>query len=425
MKRILLFFLVCLGVCLWAAEGWASALQWHGFAESAYGPKLSDDQTKRDNYNLFEQRLQLKTTYFFDKGYLYRKGGILNFKADFIVDEYYSGKTGFDLREANLSLSPWSSVDIKIGRQVLTWGTGDYLFVNDLFPKDYVSFFIGRDDEYLKKPSDALKVSFYSRWANMDLVMTPRFTPNTTAKGDRLSFFDAFQGDIAGLSSDRHLIEPPFQLANSEYAFRAFRNVGRNEVALYVFSGFDKNPASYKDEATRQLYYERLKVYGASLRGPFLDGIANVEAGYYHSRDDGSGTDRLIANSQFKFLAGYTKDLGQEWGIGAQYFYEQKLDYGNYTDNFLPADIVFDEYRHVFTQRLTKLFRNQTVAVSVFNFYSPSDRDGYARPSVAWDFSDDIKIAVGANLPWGEDDTTEFGQMKRNKNIYARVRYSF
>ncbi len=48
-------------------------------------------------------------------------------------------------------------VNLKIGRQVFTWGTGDYLFINDLFPKDYESFYIGRDDEYLKRPSEAVK----------------------------------------------------------------------------------------------------------------------------------------------------------------------------------------------------------------------------------------------------------------------------
>ena len=36
----------------------------HGFAEVAYGVKASDDNTKRDDFNLLEQRLQIKTTYF-------------------------------------------------------------------------------------------------------------------------------------------------------------------------------------------------------------------------------------------------------------------------------------------------------------------------------------------------------------------------
>ena len=50
---------------------------------------------------------------------------------------------------------------------------GDLLFINDLFPKDWVSFFVGRDDEYLKAPSDSLKASFFNELFNLDFVYTP------------------------------------------------------------------------------------------------------------------------------------------------------------------------------------------------------------------------------------------------------------
>ena len=397
----------------------------HGFLETAYGVKVSDDQTKRDDYNLLEQRLQLKTLHFFEQGYLGDHDGIFNAKADMTVDSYFSGKTAVDLRQLDLAFVPTEMLDVKIGRQVLTWGTGEYLFINDLFPKDYVSFFIGRDDEYLKKPSDALKVSFYPEQVNMDIIMIPLFTPNTLAQGDRLSFFDSFQGGIAGTASDRQLLEPPRQLSNSEYAFRLYQRLGSQELAVYFFAGYDKSPRAYKDEEARQLFYPRIDVYGASLRGPFSGGIGNVELGYVFSRDDPQGTDRLVENSFFKAMAGYARDLGGDWNVGFQYLYEQRLEYANYAANLRPQDFIFSEHRHLLTQRLTKLYKNQTVRVSVFNFYSPSDRDGYLRPTLSYDLTDRLKLTVGASIPWGEDDITEFGQMKRNKNVYARLRFSF
>ena len=422
MRSFMLTFLVL----SWASASWASGLPpVHGFAETAYGIKLSDDQTKRDNYNLLEQRLQLKATHFLQQGYGGEHGGIFNVKGDFTVDEYYSGKTGFELRELDFSFVPVDVMDVKLGRQVLTWGTGDYLFINDMFPKDYISFFTGRDDEYLKKPSDAVKVSLYPGGVNVDMIIIPSFTPNTTAKGDRLSMFDPFQGGITGTASERHLLEPPLQMSNSEYAMRFYRSFGSNEWSLYYFRGFDKNPTGYKDELARQLYYPRVDVYGWSVRGPFTRGIGNVEMGYVNAREDPDGANRLLENSFLKALAGYSRDLDNDWKIGVQAYYEQRLNYARYKANLLPSDYVFDETRTVLTQRLTKLFKNQTVTVSLFNFYSPSDKDGYARPSVAYDMTDQWKFTLGMNLPWGEDDTTEFGQMKRNKNIFCRVRYSF
>ncbi|MFH1848388.1 MAG: hypothetical protein ABH825_04140, partial [Candidatus Omnitrophota bacterium] len=213
--------------------------------------------------------------------------------------------------------------------------------------------------------------------------------------------------------------------SNFEYALRLYRNIGSNEAALYYFRGFDKSPRSYKDQANRQLYYERQDVYGASIRGPIAGGIGNAEAGFINSREDSDGTDRLVENSMFKAMAGYSKDLGNDLKAGFQYYYEQKLDYGDYTGSLLPGDYFWDERRHLLTNRITKLYKNQTLMLSLFTFYSPSDKDGYFRPSAAYDISDRWKVTLGANLPWGEDEITEFGQMKKNRNVFVRCRYSF
>jgi hypothetical protein len=84
-----------------------------------------------------------------------------------------------------IDLGEWSQqFDIKVGQQILTWGTGDYVFLNDLFAKDFQSFFAGRDDDYLKAPSLSLKVSGFFDLANVDFVVTPKFTPDTYINGD-------------------------------------------------------------------------------------------------------------------------------------------------------------------------------------------------------------------------------------------------
>ena len=397
-----------------------------GFFECAWGIKLEDDTTKRDAYNMLEQRLQLQTHIYLESFKLLRKwmaeGHI---KGDFTIDEYYSGKTDFDLRELNIILSPRAWMDVKLGRQVFTWGTGDYLFVNDLFPKDYVSFYIGRDDEYLKKPSDGAKLSCYTESANMDVVIIPFFEPSTFFKGDRLSFFDPFLGGIAARDSDWHVVEPPRQFNNTAYATRLYRTFSSYEVALYAFRGFYSLPRGYLDEIHRELFYPRLDVYGGSVRGPALGGIGNVEWAFYNSRQDSNGDNRLIPNAMMKYLLGYEKDLGNDLKVGIQYLCEQMRHYTHYRGALHVGDIPEDEYRHLTTLRITKLYKNQTVKTNVFAFFSPSDMDTYIRLNLDYDVNDHCRFSVGANLIWGRDDYTEFGQMERNKNIYVRLRYSF
>lgn len=427
MKKLLVVIIA--GSFLVSAPTWAFKdfiKDIHGFLEVGYGYRKGNRYTKHRRYNFLEKRLQFKFRKFPEyPEILYDWNAVLNFKADFLVDGYYDAKTEFALREFNLTVSPIPKLDIKIGRQILTWGTGDYLFINDVFPKDYISFFIGRDDEYLKAPSWAVKTSYFGEAAWIDFVLIPYFEPNIIPQGDRLSFYDTLLGRIAGRQSDWFKREPAFQPHNFQQAVRIYKQQGSLEWALYFYRGFYNNPNGYKNIATFELYYPRLNVYGFSLRGPVYKGIANLEAGWYDSKDDRSGRNRLITNSSIRTLVGYTQDFKNDLTLGFQYYFEQMLEYKDYKKNLLPQDTIYDEYRHLLTFNISKMFRNQTVVVSNFVFFSPSDRDAYLRSSVSYTIKDNLRVALGVNLFWGDDDYTEFGQMEGNANIYLRLRYSF
>ncbi|MCH9022053.1 MAG: hypothetical protein IID32_04745, partial [Planctomycetes bacterium] len=141
-----------------------SNLEVYGFYEMRSGYRIRKDKYEKD-ISIMEQRLQLDFSTYTDWADIKVKGDVIG---DLVEEQ-----GDFDLRAANLLTSPYDSMDLKIGRQVLTWGTGDLVFINDLFPKDWQSFFIGRDSEYLKAPSDAVKISLFSDPVNLDIVYTP------------------------------------------------------------------------------------------------------------------------------------------------------------------------------------------------------------------------------------------------------------
>ena len=130
------------GASLWEEAG----IESHGFVDLRGGMRSQTDPTQKDQ-SLQESRFQLD---------LYRAGDLatLQLRADFLYDAILSeqdvdleeGQGAIDLREAYILLYPSDSLDLKVGRQILTWGTGDLLFINDMFPKDWQSFFIGRDE---------------------------------------------------------------------------------------------------------------------------------------------------------------------------------------------------------------------------------------------------------------------------------------
>ena len=119
-------------VLLFSAPSFAEV---RGFVEAAGAARFGDDRPSKDGYNLGETRLQLKADYFPDS--LEDYGGEFFFKGD-LVGDAYNEELVRKLRDLNLFVEPGPSADFKAGRQVLTWGTGDYLFINDLFPKDYI-----------------------------------------------------------------------------------------------------------------------------------------------------------------------------------------------------------------------------------------------------------------------------------------------
>jgi hypothetical protein len=407
-------------------KGFTLPFDLSGFCELRAGYRLQEDPYQKEA-SLLETRVQAEVEKALERL-------TLRVTADFVYDDVVDSGSGheirleegrgwMDLREANVSGRPLEYLDIKVGRQILTWGTGDMIFINDLFPKDWRSFFIGRDNEYLKAPSDAVKLSVFTRYVNVDLVYTPRFDSDRFITGERISYWNSALGRRAGRDAEADTDRPEW-LEDDEIALRAYRTIGAYEAAVYLYNGYWKSPAGM-DPATGKATFPELAVYGASVVGPLLGGIARAEAGYYDSLDDRSGDDPLVRNGEFRLLLGYTREVGRELTLGVQYYLEFMQEHLHY-ENALPAGMEgTDEDRHVITVRLTKLAVRQALRLSLFGFYSPSDGDAYLRPRVHFAASDAWSVFGGADIFAGVNDHTFFGQFEKNSNVHAGARYSF
>ena len=396
----------------------------HGFVEARAGMRTQNDPHE-DERNLTETRAQLDALTYFEKF-------VLQFRGDFYYDELEkkfekvnleSGRGFFDLRELNVLFTPVEWADVKAGRQILTWGTGDLVFINDLFPKDWNSFLLGRDEEYLKAPSDALYTSFFPSFANIDLVYTPRVDSDRYVDGRRISYWNPSLQRIAGQDAEINPNRRDKWLQDHEIASRIYRNLYGYETALYFYHGFWKSPEGY-DRTEMHAYFPGLNVYGASTKGGMLGGIFNLEAGYYDSREDRSGTDPDIPNSETRFLVGYQKEIARNLTAGVQYYVEWMMNHNEYIES-MPVDTISDEFRHVTTLRITQLLMNQNLILSIFTFFSPNERDAYLRPSATYKISDHWTAGINGNFFFGERDYTFFGQFRRNNNVNLHVRYNF
>lgn len=386
-----------------------------GFVEASIGYRLSTDKAIDERLTLSDLRVQLQVDRDFE-----------NSRLKLSADIYYDGvldQTKAQIRElawqGNLSyFGEWGSqVDAKLGQQVLTWGTGDYLFLNDLFAKDFQSFFAGRDDEYLKAPSLSAKFSGFFDWANIDIVITPEFTPDIYINGDYFSFFSPLAAANVAPGFD---VKSPQLPSLPEYAIRLYKTIGSTELTFYGYKGFHKSPASFTELG--QAYFSKLRVFGASAITPFAQGLVNAEMAFYDSSDDAEGTNPLIPNNQTRWLVGYEQELIKNLTGSVQWYLERTADFASLQANSLAPEFDNSRSRIVITQRLMYRALQQTLTLNAFNFYSTSDSDGYLKFSADYSPTDSWRVTAGLNAFYGDQQHTFFNQFEDASNAFLRFR---
>ncbi len=412
--------LYCLAALLAAVPGAdAAEVALHGFLQAGYASRVTGERpsSASGDFLVGEERLQLALS-----GAVPSNPAAFSVKADFFHDGI-ARKAEMEVREAYLDLGE-GPLSARLGRQIITWGTGDLLFINDVFPKDWTALFSGRPLEYLKLGSDALKVNALAADFDLEAVAIPYFEADRLPASDRFFVFDPL-----AQVTNRTVENPRADLSNAELALKVSRPLGRWDAALYAYRGFYRSPAMVPDSMTAPtrvfLRFPRRNVYGASIRGAGLGGVVSLEGGYYDSRKDHAGSDPLVPNSQALYLAGYQRQLGEDLNAGVQYYGEHMLHHDRYLAA-LPAGFPRnDRLRHLVAGRLTRFLKYQTWKLSLFGYYSPSDEDFYLIPEVWHSLADGVWLALGANVFGGARRTTFFGQFDRNDNVYLTARYEF
>lgn len=417
----------------WADDDWADEPESAGlpftvggFIEAAGGVHLRDNpavqaQTGND-YNLAETRLRLDLDG--------RAGGLAYTLRGDLLGDAVTDEVDAELREALLSFTLGERTDVRVGRQILTWGTGDLLFINDVFPKDWESFLIGRDEDYLKAPSDALRTTWYGDSLTLDLVATADFQPDRYVDGERLSYFGGPAGQTAEPISP--LVDEP---DDGELALRLATRQDSTEYALYGYHGYSPQPDDRRGQFQGRLTHPELNVIGASLRRSVGPGIGNAEIGWYDSVDNRDGDQPLMPHSALKALVGYDWEAVTNVNIGLQAYLEWTRDHDRKIANLEAIEAATgvnglvetagEEWRQLLTTRVTWTRMRGDLTWSLFAFVSPSDDDLYLRPTVRYRLSDQLTLSAGGNLFAGSDDTSFFGQFERDSTVYARARFRF
>src|SRR3990172_12485890 len=171
----------CLALAAAAPSGVRAEVTLSGFLQQNTAFNTVGANPDGWHYKWLEERAQLKLDATGDPWRVLVKGDV--------AYDHLRPQDEKELREgyADYSAGDW---DLRGGRPVITWGLGDLVFVNDVFPKDHEALFAGRPLEYLKRGVDAVKLGAYREFANFELVLSPDFRASRTPDPRRFHLYD-------------------------------------------------------------------------------------------------------------------------------------------------------------------------------------------------------------------------------------------
>ncbi len=404
-----------------------SDFEFYGAIELEQGYQVSDagalKAAKRDIV-MANRRFKLKAMKTNDRGGLYAK---IDFVRDDVTDYSF-----VDFRELRLQYKVADWMDLSVGKQVSTWGVGDMLFINDLFPKNWQANFMGRDMEYMKDSSTSVRVTNYFGPVTWDIVYTPKFAPDTVPTGCHLSTYDPNSGAIITMPSsyDCNAENTASGRVNNnsedgEWATQIKTTISGLDFALYGYHGFYKNPRNMAGTpGSMAAYYPRLNVYGASMEGQIGPGILTWEYGYYDNREQDIDNP-LIENDMHKYLVGYKIDLTGQLTIGTQVYGEYMTDYDAYKKAYGTKPGIKKENQLTYTLRVMYKAQQETLFFNLFSYIRPDDKDSFTKLDVTKRLDNNFSVVLGASIFTGKDgyEAREFGSHRNDDLVYVRFKY--
>lgn len=317
------------------------------------------------------------------------------------------------VREGLLNWSPNGQLNVKLGRQVLTWGVSDYLYVNDIFPKNYDAFFTGGGFDRMKEPVDALHAARHIGGMDLEVVAS-------RSKADRMPHPERF----ATMAMSAAAIESDGADERADAAIRLSANAGGWDVAGYAASFRSRERRYFVDGGGVRFDRPRLQHLGFSVTGNALGGLVWIEGAVRRAvQDRDNVVSRHFLGSSGKVIGGYSQQIGADLTASAQLQLEAATSRTRYRASLAPGVRPLKSIASTMHLRLHGRWKNQTVGGGAQVFVG-SEGDTHFNPFVSWSPADGWTVEGGVNLFEGDPDT-RYGAFKDDSNVYVLGRFSF
>lgn len=352
-------------------------------------------------------------------------------------------KWELEFREAYLDLYQFGlqDLDVRIGRQIITWGTADKLNpTSNICPEDLEDVFNFGEQSGV----NSVLATYYLENFTFSGVYVPTFTPAVLPSGIYASALatpmELPEGMMLRKYWDKIILPEQKFTESSQAAFKLGTYLFDYDLSVSYYYGRDDLPLLNKVtiipidtlgtvDVTAEMIYPKMQVIGADFAGSLLDvGIWGEVA---LTLPDEVEMETIVVDSITKSIA-LKDDPYCKFVIGGDYTFKNGIYMNTQFLHGFIHERGNDDLNDYLTFRIEKKFFNDELkivpiggAISVTDWDDWQNNYGFvANPEITYYPYDNIETILGAFILDGKGDNM-FSSLKDNDEVYFKAKVSF
>ena len=324
----------------------------------------------------------------------------------------------FEMREVYLEGSPFGSLDVKFGKQIVAWGVANSLRVVDVLnPTDSREFGM-TDLEDVRLPIAMTKLDYYLGDLKLEAVVVHEIIFNKAAP---------FGSDFNPAPIQLTEVIPESSTENTEYGLAIIGTFSGWDASLHWAQYYD-DTAHFKTFVpgvgavpTLELRHSRLTMAGATLSIPSGNFLWKAEAAKLQGMEFALVNDKTFSRTDVLVGTEYSgwsdTSLTLEFGVQHLNDFDEKLEES-------PDSELEDRIATTFS--FMQDYLNQALHLNMVGMMiGKSGMDGgINRMSLKYDVMDALSVSGGV-MVYQTGDNAYFKSLNDNDRLFFDVRYSF
>lgn len=339
--------------------------------------------------------------------------------ANAVYNSLLKDQSGFFLREAYLYYGK-SSVDIRAGRQIITWGVADAIRLTDIIsPMDFTEF-LTQDYDDIRIPVNGIRVRYTRPKWSAEAIMIPVSSFYELSTDSDNPWAVNLPGVAVPYSINLDNM-PEKQFRNMEYGGRIGAYLSGVDFNLYALRTWNKMPVFRKTIAADGSLscdgeYRRMTMLGADLSIPLGKFVVRAEAAEYlgEAQEPVVNADVVTRNST-NALIGVDWYAGNDWQLGLQYSHKYISGKMSGISSYKNSGMA--------TVRISKDLLHNTLSISNFGYVDVANGGVYNRLYADYALTDQIHAFLGYDF--FHADKGQFAMYDCNSEVWIKLKYSF